>query len=146
MTRRSSTRLTRRGLRRGLLGGVMAGVLAAVSLHLGACNTPFIPIPPPGDPSFSPVVTTDAMGAQHTVWETSGGVNYAMANARVYVFNRALGEGVIARATADGTYLAPPLEGKLGDAIELGYETPKGERSAVICRALQDGQAHSSCP
>jgi hypothetical protein len=138
--------MTRRKLGRGLLAGALAGALATVSLNLGACNTPFIPIPPPGDPSFKPVVTTDAMGEQRTVWETSGGANYAMANARVYVFNRALGEGVIAHAGPDGSYLAPPLEGKLGDAIDLAYETAKGERSSGICRTLQEGPAHNSCP
>jgi hypothetical protein len=132
----------RRLITRCLAGTALGGLL----LFLGACNTPFIPIPPPGDPSFRPIATVDAMGGQHTVWETSGGANAPMAGAEVYVFNRALGEGVIARANADGSYVTAPLEGRLGDPIELTYETPKGERSIAICRVLQEGPAHGACP
>jgi hypothetical protein len=138
--------MTKRDLGRWLTGGALAGALAALGLTLGACNTPFIPIPPPGDPSFKPIAMVDATGGQHVVWETSGGANQAMAAAQVYVYNRALGEGVIARAGADGAYVAAPIEGKLGDAIELFYETPKGERSIAICRILQEGPAHTACP
>src|SRR5438552_3391125 len=118
--------MTRRSLGRWLIGGALACALGAVSLSLPACNTPFIPIPPPSDPAFKPIATVDAMGAQHIVWETSGGPNAPMAGARVFIFNRAVGEGVIAHAGADGTYVATPLEGRLGDPVELFYETAKG--------------------
>ena len=138
--------MSRRHLGRWLLIGALASALGGLTLSLGACNTPFIPIPPPGDPSFKPIATQDAMGTQHTIWETSGAANPAMAGAQVYVYNRALGVGVIARASADGAYVATPIDGRVGDPIELFYETPKGERSTAICRGLQEGPAHNACP
>jgi hypothetical protein len=138
--------MSRRSLGRWLLASTLASALATVTLGLGACNTPFIPIPPPSDPAFKPIAMVDALGEPHTVWETSGGPNATMAGARVFVFNRNLGEGVITRAGADGAYVAAPLEGKLGDPIELFYETAKSERSPGICRVLQDGVAHNPCP
>jgi hypothetical protein len=138
--------MNRRSLARWIFGGTLAGAVAAVSLSLGACNTPFIPIPPPGDPTFRPVATVDAMGQTHTTWETSGGPHPAMAGVRVFVYNATLGEGVIARAGTDGAYVAAPLEGRPDDRIELFYETAKGDRSPGICRPLQPGTVRTPCP
>src|SRR5215212_10063657 len=99
------------------LSRLRALALAAVVL---ACNTPFIPLPPPADPTFTPVMVSDGMGGTRTMWETRGaGV---MAGARVSVFSIDGGTGVIARAQADGTYVTNPLDGRVGDRIQLHYE------------------------
>jgi hypothetical protein len=136
----------RRGVLTGLLAATMAATVAVVSLGLGACNTPFIPIPPPGDPTFTPVTSVDASGLQTVSWQVSGQPSASMARARVFVYNGKLGVGVIARAGDDGAYVAGPLDGQAGDPIEIFYETPKPERSTTICRPLQEGTVKIPCP
>jgi hypothetical protein len=121
----------------------LAAALATVTLGLGACNTPFIPIPPPGDPIFTPMTAVSAMGMEHVSWQASG---HANAGARVFLYNTKLGVGVIARADDDGGYVSSPFDGQIGDPIEISYETPKGERSAGICRPLQAGLVRLDCP
>ena len=125
--------------------------LGGLSLGLGllafcTCNTPFIPIPPPGDPTFTPVNTVDGMGAAKVLWETRGQPQERQALGKVYIFNANTSSGVIARANTDGSYVAAPLDGQRGDRIELYYETPQGEASPVICRSLEEGLARSACP
>lgn len=118
----------------------VAGLLA-----LFACNTPFIPIPPPA-PTFTSVETPDGMGGTRRVWEARGGSATALASAKVFVFNVDLGAGVITRAGATGEYVAGPFDGKPEDRIEIRYETPGGERSEVKCWLLEEGRAHRPCP
>lgn len=117
---------------------------ALLGLALG-CNTPYIPIPPPGSPTFSPVVTMDGMGVPHTAWEARGDANVALTQAKLSLYNPALGQGVITRADVEGRYVAGPFEGALNDRIELSYETNKGELSPTVCFLLQPGLA-SPCP
>jgi hypothetical protein len=124
----------------GLVGG--AGCL----LVFASCNTPFIPLPPPGDPTFTPVAM-DGRGEARTLWETRGAPASAMSEARVFVFNIDAGTGVIVRAAADGSYItADPLEGRLGDRVQLRYESPDGRMSPDICRVLEQGRAQTPCP
>jgi hypothetical protein len=132
-------------LRRWLLVAVTAlGAGGALVLGLPACSTPFIPLPPPADPSFSPVAVDDGMGGTTMMWETRGSVTGA--ESKVSVYNASAGEGVIVRSLADGTYVASPLQGQLGDRVEIGFETKDGQRSASICRLLQLGLAQTPCP
>jgi hypothetical protein len=121
---------------------VAAGTLA---LCFAACNTPFIPIPPPADPTFTPVVTTDAMGGSKTVWQARGPAMKDMERARVYIYNADHGAGVIVRASDDGSYVGGPFEGKVGDRVHVQYEKPDGERSPELCRLLQEGLARTNC-
>jgi hypothetical protein len=127
---------------------VTALAMAAASLvfALPACNTPFIPLPPPSDPTFSPVMVSDATGASRTLWETRGAPSPTMAEATVYVFNRDVGAGVIVRAQTDGSYAASPLDGNEGDRIELHYDDKAGRPSQVLCRLLSQGLARTACP
>lgn len=125
----------------GLGAGTAAALLGAV---LG-CNTPYIPIPPPSAPTFSPLLTTDAMGVPHTSWQAAGGPNSAMADAKVSLYNLTLGQGVITKAQPTGAYVAGPFEGALNDRVEVSYENKEGELSPTICVVLQPGAA-SPCP
>jgi len=109
------------------------------------CNSNFIPIPPPGNPSFEPVQVADAIGAPRQVWQVSGVANEAMKGARVSVFNLTLGLGVIVKATAAGSYASGLLEGAPGDKVELFYDSASSEKSPTICRKLQPGIATTPC-
>lgn len=128
-------------------------ILAAVSLVAGGllllaltrCNTPFIPIPPPGNPTFTPVTISDPMGGSKIVWEARGGSHWSMRRAKVFVFNLDTETGVIAGAKADGSYVAGPFDGRITDRIELSYEDLYGEHSPVVCRRLVEGVAGTPC-
>lgn len=135
--RRDASMKRRSGL--GLFG------LVGAALGLVGCNANFIPVPPPGDPTFESVQVTDGTGATRQVWQVSGGPSDALKNARVYVFNASVGEGVITRASETGTYATGLLDGEPGDRIELHYETPE-EKSPLICRLLVAGPAKTPCP
>lgn len=132
-------------LRRWLLLTVIAlGAGGVLVFGLTACSTPFIPLPPPSDPSFTPIVVDDGMGGVRMTWETRGTV--AGAEARVSVYNATLGEGIIVRSLADGSYVASPLEGREGDRVEIDFEAKDGQGGAGICRLLQRGLAQTPCP
>lgn len=119
-----------------------AGALLFV---LSSCNSPFIPIPPPGDPSFMPVTATDAAGATRTAWEVRGTPQSLMADAKVFVYNVDGGTGLIVHAGGDGAYVASPLDAKRGDRVEIHYETPHGQVSPEICRVVDTGVARDDC-
>ncbi|MDZ4697578.1 MAG: hypothetical protein SGI86_20745 [Deltaproteobacteria bacterium] len=117
------------------------GVLWATVLTW-ACASPFIPIPPPGDPTFEPV--GDASTAMS--WRVSGAPAEALANSRVSIFNQSQGKGLLVQALADGSYVSPSLDAKIGDFIEIFYEPPgQTERSASICRILVEGLSREVC-
>jgi hypothetical protein len=124
----------------GGLGAALLGMLA-----LPACNTPFIPLPPPGDPTFTPVAMTDGVGGQRTLWETRGAPSSAMGEARVFVYNVDGGSGVIVRAQPDGSYVTNPFDGKPGDRIQIHYVDRDARNSPDICRVLQQGLAQTPC-
>jgi hypothetical protein len=125
-----------------------AGLLAGLGFLFvfPSCNTPFIPLPPPGDPTFNPVTMNDGMGGPRTLWETRGAPSSAMSDAQVFVFNIDAGAGVIVRAQPDGSYVTNPLEAKPGDRIQLRYRSHDGNNSPDICRLLQQGLAQRPCP
>jgi hypothetical protein len=118
--------------------------LALVAFGL-ACNTPFIPLPPPGDPTFTPVMISDGMGMR-MLWETRGAPSPSMAAAKVSIFNLDGGSGVIVTAQPDGSYVASPFDGREGDRIQIQYESHDGKPSPDICRVLQRGLAQTGCP
>jgi len=121
---------------------VALGVVAT----LWACNAPFIPVPPPGQTSFSSELVDDGAGGQKTVWITRGGINTNAALARFFIFDSTRGAGVIAAAKADGTYVAPAMDGTMGDHVQVFYETPTGDYSPEICLLLMDGATAPVCP
>ena len=123
----------------------LAAALGVVSL-VWACNAPFIPVPPPGQTSFSSALVSDGAGGQKTVWTTRGGVNGNAALARFFIFDDARGTGVIATAMADGSYEAPPMDGAENDHVQIFYETPQGDFSAEICVLLAEGPKALKCP
>jgi hypothetical protein len=132
-------------LRRTLLVTGMALGASILSLcALPSCNTPFIPLPPPGDPTFTPVVVNDAAGT-HMVWETRG---TADPEAKVSIYNADVGAGVIVRALTDGTYVAAPIDGREGDRVQIEYLGRDGRAAPGICRILQKGpgRAQTPCP
>ena len=123
----------------------LAVALGVVSI-LWACNAPFIPVPPPGETSFSSELVSDGMGGQKTVWIARGGANNQAALARYFIFDVNRGAGVIAAAMADGSFEAPPMDGTMGDHVQVFYETPQGDDSPEICLLLMDGPKAPVCP
>lgn len=124
---------------------LLASACSSGWLALAACNTPFIPLPPPSNPTFSTVMTTDGSGVPRHAWVAHGGPAESMSAAKVFVYNASLEVGSIARAQADGSYAAGPFDGTAGDQIQLSYESKQGEISPGVCVILKEGPA-SPCP
>jgi hypothetical protein len=119
--------------------------LARLGIALGtaalcwACNAPFIPVPPPGETAtFTSALVAGGDGGQKTIWFAHGPANRDMASSRVYVFDRTFGSGVIAQAAADGSYTSPPMDGNMGDLVDISYETPAGVLSGSLCLSLTE--------
>ena len=129
----------------GLRIARLAVALGLVSI-VWACNAPFIPVPPPGQTSFSSALASDGNGGQKTVWTTRGGVNGNAALARFFIFDVDRGTGVIVTAMPDGSYDAPPMDGVANDHVQLFYETPQGDYSPEICVLLAEGPRALKCP
>jgi hypothetical protein len=112
----------------------LGALLGAVSV-LWACNAPSFPVPPP-NPTFS-------QGATATSWITTGPAFTPAANARYSIVNVSSAQpaGVILTANADGSYVAPAINGNVDDHIVIYYETPNGDFSEAICRLLETGQS-----
>jgi hypothetical protein len=113
--------------------------LAALCLAVAvvwACGPVFIPVPPPGQTSFTLEVVTDSSGLERNFWIASGGPETKAANARYFVFDVERQAGVIARARPDGSYQAPPMEGTMGDRVFVHYEDEVGRKSATACLLL----------
>jgi hypothetical protein len=105
---------------------------------LWACGPVFIPVPPPGQTSFTLEVVTDSSGLERNFWVASGGPEANAANARYFVFDVERQAGVIARARSDGSYEAPPMEGTAGDRVFIHYEDEVGRKSATACLLLSE--------
>jgi hypothetical protein len=109
-----------------------------------ACNSPFIPIPPP-NPTFAPTVVPDGFGGTREDWSVSGPTNLRAAEARVYIYNARAESGLIVKASADGSYAAYPLYGQRNDPIHIFWERGGEERSLTICRNLAEGTVAKPC-
>lgn len=126
------SRLTRRIAR-------LAAAVLATALACWACNAPFIPVPPPGQITFTPEMVTDSTGALKTVWTTQGGANAQASSATFFIVDTDRGSGVIQRANADGTFQAMPMDGTRGDHVRIYFQKPTGENSDETCRLLIEG-------
>lgn len=116
----------------------LAAVGSGVSLIVVfACNSPFIPIPPP-DPNFS----QDSSSGD---WAISMPADSNAIGAKYYIYNSTLGSGLIQKASSvDGSAYARPLQGQAGDHIYIRWE--KGsENSSTICRPLGAGLVQMGC-
>lgn len=119
----------------------LTGTLAAASLIVVfACNSPFIPIPPP-----NPTFTESATPAPPGQWSVSSGPDSRAGNALFFIFNASTGSGLIQRAAPDGSMYAYPLYGQVGDRIHIHWERGTGESSATICRPLSAGLVQQGC-
>jgi len=95
--------------------------LLVLSITAGACNTPSVPLPPPllqalsfqEGPQAGQVVITGTPELRH-------------ADARFYVYNQSMGDGVIVTAAHDGSFSAGPFGGNAGDLVQLYYDSPAG--------------------
>ncbi len=123
------------------------GTLLAAAAGLWSCVAPILTVPPPGAVTFTPAFVTDASGTQKKVWTTEGGPLEQASNAAYFVFNRRLGNGVIATARDDGSFTAPSMDGEDNDRILIYYRTPTGDYSDSACVLLSPGVALAgSCP
>jgi hypothetical protein len=121
----------------GLLRWLAAGFAVASYLLIFACNSVFIPIPPP-DPTFSEGTTPGQ-------WSVSTPPDSRTVDARFYIYNKALGAGLIQKAAPDGSMYAAGLQGQAGDAIEIWWEKSPTQLSLAICRPLGTGLVTQAC-
>jgi hypothetical protein len=129
-------------MRRGSRGKNIRRWLLAVVACTGylvtfACNSVYIPIPPP-DPTFSQNGTSGD-------WEVQTAPDSRAVGARFYIYNATLGSGVIQKANDDGSMHAFPLRGQAGDHIQIHWERTITDTSATICRPLGDGLVQVEC-
>ena len=127
-----------RGSRGNRLLRWLAGALAGASyLLIFACNSPYIPIPPP-NPTFTESTTAGE-------WEVSTPPDSRAIGARFYIYNATAGSGLIQAASPDGSMDAYPLRGQVGDHIQLNWERTIVDGSSTICRPLGAGLALQGC-
>lgn len=101
---------------------------------LWACNTPSIPMPPPGPEIVSFVQEDD------THWTFVIDPNqYIPPGAEVTVHNRTLSIWVGGLAGPQGEFTSSPFAGSPGDIIQLTFVTDGGE-GGTTCFILQAGQ------
>jgi len=116
----------------------LAGLAAAASFVIVfACNSPFIPIPPP-DPTFNESATQGQ-------WSVSSGPDSRASRALFYIYNASTGSGLIQRAADDGSMYAYPLYGQAGDSIQIHWERSVVDSSSTICRPLGPGLGQRGC-
>lgn len=114
-------------------------LLAALSAgSLTGCTSHSIPIPPPEPEKVFFSLDLDAGEASFSYAPSD-----SYANATVYVFNRAAGEGVITTAESDGSVMpTPAFPAMQSDEIVVTFET-SGQQSST-CVTMQDGQSSSA--
>jgi hypothetical protein len=122
-----------RSIRRVLLA--FAGLAAYLCVH--ACNSVYIPIPPP-DPTFT-------QGSNAGEWEVRTPPDSRAVGARYFIYNATLGSGIIQKAESDGSMSAFPLQGQVGDHIQIYWQRNLTDSSSTICRPLGSGQVNVGC-
>lgn len=113
---------------------------------LWACGPVYIPVPPPGQVSFSSTLLTDPAGNTQMYWIAAGGPNGNAADATFFITDVARGSGVITRARADGSFVSPPMEGTAGDQVALYFQSPTGRDSVTACVILSEDPVAAHCP
>lgn len=114
----------------------LAVAMAALSLAIVfACNSPYIPIPPP-NPSYE----QDSSGE----WAVYLPADSRAIGATYFIFNSTLGSGLIQRAAPDGSAYARPLQGQVNDSIYIHWQRGT-ETSLTICRPLGVGVVQMVC-
>jgi len=128
-----------RGPRGNRLRRWLVGLVAGASyLLIFACNSPFIPLPPP-NPTFTESATPGE-------WQVSTLADSRAIGARFYIFNQTTGSGLIQVAGPDGSMAAYPLQGQAGDRIQIHWERSITDGSSTICRPLGPGLVQQGCP
>ena len=147
MQRRSSKHLAGAAFR--LAGAVglalrLACAMPAPLLALAACSTPSVPLPPP---SVDLAALTFSQKAPQQI-VVIGTPATAHANATFYIFDRNLGDGVIATAAANGSFESPPLAFTVGGSAEIYFVEPGGLRSETTCVTIELAQPlfGATCP
>jgi len=112
---------------------------------LWACGPVYIPVPPPGQVSFTSTSLTDANGTPQTYWIASGGPNGNAANATFFITDLQRGAGVITRARSDGSFVSAPMEGTAGDQVSLYFQSSTGRDSVTACVILSDAPVAPTC-
>lgn len=112
---------------------------------LWACGPVYIPVPPPGEVSFSSTLLTDPAGNAQLYWIAAGGPNGNAANATFFLTDVQRGAGVITRARADGSFVSPPMEGTAGDQVGIYFQSVSGRNSVTACVILGDGPVAAHC-
>jgi len=107
----------------------------------GACNTPSVPIPPPSPELMTFSVEVDT-GSARFEYEP----NADFGGALVYVFNRDLGEGIIATARDDGS-VGPtdPFPAQEGDEVLITFELEEQLASTCVRVAAGRSSAANEC-
>jgi hypothetical protein len=111
----------------------------ALALAGGSCVTPSIPIPPPEAQNMSFAVD---LGVGTATFQYAASVNYG--GARVYVFNRTQGRGIIDTAREDGS-VGPtaPFPAALDDEVSITFETD--EQAVSTCVVVREGVPSQIC-
>jgi hypothetical protein len=127
-----------RGPRGSRLLRWVAGLVAGASyLLIFACNSPYIPIPPP-DPTYTESSTPGE-------WQVHTPADSRAIGSRYFIYNANTGSGLIQAAGTDGSMDAYPLQGQVGDYIEIHWERSLTESSSTICRPLGSGLVRQGC-
>jgi hypothetical protein len=112
---------------------------AALAVGCASCVTPSIPIPPPEAQNMS--FTVDPSVGTAT-FQYAASVNYG--GARVYVFNRTQGQGIIDTAREDGS-VGPtaPFPAAIADEVSITFETD--EQAVSTCVVVREGVPSQIC-
>ena len=121
------------------------GTLLGAASLLWSCVAPILTVPPPDTISFESTTLTASDGTQQKFWIASGGPLEQAANAAYFVFDRTLGEGVIATGRNDGSFTAPAMQGNDKDQVLIYYKTPFGDYSDSLCVLLGTGASPATC-
>ncbi len=99
---------------------------------LWACNTPSIPMPPPG----GEIVSFIQEDEDHWTFEIEPN-DYIQPGAEVTIKNRTLNIWVGGLAGTDGSFQSEPFQGSPGDIIQLTFV--KNDEGGTTCFVLQAG-------